>query len=550
MLWLMLVALFLVTGAVGHDPWWKKGEAYSFGIIYHFYTTNSWLIPTNAGIPFMEKPPLYYWTATLFGDLFRGIFPVHDAARFASVFYMAVTTFFLWKSCRIFFSAYPQRRAMEWMGVTLFLGTYGISIAGHSLITDLALMAGTTIVLYGISLLYLRQEQWKKAGIWLGIGIGIAFLSKGFVMPVILGISGIILFLLSPSLHQANFRRALLLGCSVALPFLVIWPLLLYMHSPVLFMEWFWDNNIGRLLGFSVKTLGAENRRGHFLLLLPRFSFPIFPLACMEILAGRKTWRRPEYFVPVVISVVGVVLLFSSASFRNVYLLPLFPGLAVLATQAMLRIPARFLSVWNNVVRVGFTIWAAGIWIVWWNLLLPAKQRIEWLVHYYNEILPPDFLPPEHQYGQCLIAITVALLWLISLRLKKTSPLDTARIFFTGLVLIWCTTNSLLLPWINETKSFRTVITQLEEFIHTTPYSNQCMGNYNLGENMAPMLEYMMKLEAPLPIIQLNDRTCPLIIHFALRDSPIDIDPHWKMVWRGTRLLDIKSNELRLYELH
>src|SRR5476651_2045052 len=103
-----LIVFFLIVGTVGHDPW-KQDETYSFGIIYHFYTTHSWLVPVSAGEAFMEKPPLYYWTAVLFCKLLSGVLPLYDAARLTSVLYMLLTCFAVWRTSQILFQKYTER---------------------------------------------------------------------------------------------------------------------------------------------------------------------------------------------------------------------------------------------------------------------------------------------------------------------------------------------------------------------------------------------------------------------------------------------------------
>jgi hypothetical protein len=249
------------------------------------------------------------------------------------------------------------------------------------------------------------------------------------------------------------------------------------------------------------------------------------------------------------ISLVGLIVLFISASFRTVYIMPLFPPFALLAAQGMMRLTERFFRVWNRIVRIGFTLAALGIWVIWWNLSYPPLHRpIPWLVRRFDHIFPPDLVPAGFQLIACTVAVIVALYWIISWRIKDNSPFGTARIFFTGAALVWCTSHTLLLPWINETKSFRTTVRHLEEYIKTSPYANTCIGHYRLGENMAPMIQYFMNLDHPLPIVNLEGNTCPLLLTFALVDEPTDIDPRWKMLWHGTRPLDIKSSELRLYE--
>ena len=78
----LLSAVFILSGLLGHDPW-KQDEPYSFGIIYNMYLTGDLVVPTLAADPFMEKPPAYYITALGFVHLLDDWLPLHDAARLA-----------------------------------------------------------------------------------------------------------------------------------------------------------------------------------------------------------------------------------------------------------------------------------------------------------------------------------------------------------------------------------------------------------------------------------------------------------------------------------
>ncbi len=77
-----LILVFIAAGLTGHDPW-KADEAYIFGVVQHILDTSDWLVPTLAGEPFMEKPPLFYWVASGFAYLLSGWLPLHDGARVA-----------------------------------------------------------------------------------------------------------------------------------------------------------------------------------------------------------------------------------------------------------------------------------------------------------------------------------------------------------------------------------------------------------------------------------------------------------------------------------
>src|SRR6185312_7721601 len=109
----------------------------------------------------------------------------------------------------------------------------GVLRYAHEMSTDVALLSGSTIALYGFSLL-VGAKRWWEAGLWLGVGTGVTLLAKGFFVPAMLGGAGIVLLLLMPSVRSRGTLYAI--GCAVLaiLPFL-LWPLLLYLHSPALF---------------------------------------------------------------------------------------------------------------------------------------------------------------------------------------------------------------------------------------------------------------------------------------------------------------------------
>src|SRR5258707_81481 len=96
---LALIAAWVALGLFGHGPW-KPDEAYTFGLVYHILQTGDWVVPTLAGEPFMEKPPLFFATAALFAKLFGWALPLHDAARLASAFYVLVTLYCVTKIAR------------------------------------------------------------------------------------------------------------------------------------------------------------------------------------------------------------------------------------------------------------------------------------------------------------------------------------------------------------------------------------------------------------------------------------------------------------------
>ncbi len=85
LLFISFLAMYLLPGIYSHSPW-KQDENYSFGIIQTMYETGKWLVPTNAGEPFMENPALLL-VAAITSHLFSSFMPLYDAARSASLFF-------------------------------------------------------------------------------------------------------------------------------------------------------------------------------------------------------------------------------------------------------------------------------------------------------------------------------------------------------------------------------------------------------------------------------------------------------------------------------
>ena len=90
----ILLALYIFTGLVGHDPW-KNEDAVTIGVVHAMVTNGDWLTPALAGRPYPDAP-LYYWVAAVSSSLLSWLLPVHDAVRLASgVFTLLALAFIL-----------------------------------------------------------------------------------------------------------------------------------------------------------------------------------------------------------------------------------------------------------------------------------------------------------------------------------------------------------------------------------------------------------------------------------------------------------------------
>lgn len=540
----MLVALFLLAGVLGHGPW-KQDEPYIFGVVYHYLKTRTWLVPVNAGLPFMEKPPLYYWTAVLCARIFGLFLPLYDAARLASVAYMGVVVAFMWKTGAALFAGAARSRQMAGACVFLLLGSVGVVRFAHEMVTDIPLLASTTVALYGMALLLCGKESAGVAGLWTGLGVGMAFMSKGLFMPGVLSVSGLVLLAALPELRTARTARAVGLAVLVALPFVLLWPLALYRYSPFLFNEWLWQNNIGRFQGFSVARLGADNTDFYFLWVTPFLAFPAAPLAALALWRTRAQWREPRFALPMAVGLVGLLTLLVSASGRAQYLLPLLPVTAILGAMGLARLRETVLVRWNGLVRILFSLSLLGIWALWAGLAFPHRNLfLDRYAGLFGQWLPLDFVPGGGHWVGYGFALAACLFWCLSLRWKGNSTTQTPRIWLAGCMAVWASVFTLLLPWIDVTRSYDTVFAEMVEAAGRDSASG-CIATFNLGESVGPLYEYYTA--TTLRGLKSSEGKCPYLFLKTMRDVPYNNDPRWRMIWKGSRPLDSKNEQLRLY---
>src|SRR5436309_1561230 len=148
-----VIAAWILFGLFGRDPW-KPDEAYTFGLVNHILQTGDWVVPTLAGEPFMEKPPLFFVSAAMFVRLFGSLLTPHDAARLASALFVGLSLLFAaLTACRL----YGNDRALAC--ALILVGCIGDLQPAHLLITDNALVAGISIGLYGLAVI-LERPAW------------------------------------------------------------------------------------------------------------------------------------------------------------------------------------------------------------------------------------------------------------------------------------------------------------------------------------------------------------------------------------------------------
>jgi 4-amino-4-deoxy-L-arabinose transferase-like glycosyltransferase len=526
-----LAAVYVLFGLVGHDPW-KQDETYLFGIIYNMLHTADWVVPMNAGEPFMEKPPLYDWIASTLAYTLQKWLPLHDGARLASGLFTALTLLFTALASRIWWGDGNGRYAM-----LVLIASLGLLYESHIMISDVPMLTGFAIASYGFAL-SLRQPVW--AGWWLGVGTGVGFLSKGLLVPGAIGVIAVLLPLLFSTWRQRAYLHTIIIASITVLPWLLIWPVALYLRSPTLFHEWFWLNNVGRFLGFSVPQLGAGNTRWFWAKTLPWFAFPVLPLALVSIWQQRQRLRHSAPLQFGLISfVVYLIVMQVSASARTAYGLPMLVSLALLAIPAITNLPAQLNRYTDYFARLLFTTLALISWYVWLMMVF-AGHPPDW--QWLARGLDMHYIMPIHPYAIGM-AIAASVIYFASWHWLPRLTSRAVTSLALGITLFWVLFSTLWMPWVDNAKSYRGVYLNMQPYLSTT---HGCIASQGLGESTRPMFEYYLGTTTQRLEITPDSPCNTLLIDGGANQQP-QLNANWHLRWQGARPGD--NDELfRLYQ--
>ena len=518
---ILLTTAYVLPGMVGYGPW-KPDEPYMFGLIHSLLESGDWVVPALAGEPFMEKPPLMVWTAAFTAKLSSPWLLPEHGARLAIGVFMLIALTSLAGAARRWWGPGSGRYA-----ILALIGSLGLLQHGHMMIPDIPLFAGIAVAFHGWAWI---REQPCKGGVLFGTGVGMALMAKGLLGPGMLGVTAILLPMAFKSWRTRNYQRGLLIAVVVSLPWLLVWPVALYIRSPELFMEWFWFNNVGRFLGFSVPALGASHESAHLLKTVPWFTFPLLPLALWAVWKlRRRTFIHEGMQVSIMAFLVMLGTLAVSASGRVVYLLPMLIPLAIAATPVVSKVPVHIGQIADWGARIVFGGLALLCWFIWLTLALTGTPPPWPLLAAH---LPMNYPFSVHLFGLAIaFLLTAGWLWTVVQlpRMKARAAISWA----SGLVLMWGTAFALLLPWIDAAKSYQATFREMSTVL---PDEMRCLATRGLGESERGMLHYIAGVEPERLEVKPNANCEVLLWQGISNEAPhgADIDG-WQLRWQGAR---------------
>jgi 4-amino-4-deoxy-L-arabinose transferase-like glycosyltransferase len=281
---------------------------------------HDWVTPTLGGIPWLEKPPLYYWQAMFAYRLFG----VSDwAARLPSAFDAFLLVLAVYWFLRRF------RPGLELDGALVVATTAGVAGFARAASTDMPLTASFSIAMLAWYAWFESGEK-KFLAAFYGF-LGLAMLAKGPVAPF-LGIAVIVIFAAlqrsARILRKTLWIPGILLGCAIALP----WYALVQLRNPQFFHEFIVEHNLAR---FGTNLYHHPEPFWYYIPVALLGWVPWSVLAIAALVAAVRQLRSPvgDRLRSFLLIWIGTIVIFFSISQSKLpgYVLPAIPAGAILA---------------------------------------------------------------------------------------------------------------------------------------------------------------------------------------------------------------------------
>lgn len=518
---ILLCAIWLCMGLIGHGPW-KQDEPAAISIVKSMLAGENLLTPIAVGQQSLENPPLYYLSAAASAKLLSPILPMHDGARLITGIWMALTLLMVGMTGRELWGSGTGRQT-----TFIFIGSLGLIVTAHLLLPEVSALTGTAMGLYALAL---ARRRPLRASALLGSGIGISFLSTGLLSPLIIVVTALLLPVLFANWRTRSYAIVLVLSALVAAPWLLIWPLLCWQAAPDLFSAW-WHN--------SIDAFGVVHH-GYFLNTLSWFSWPSLPLAVWGLWRYRsKLLTQPQFQLLLSFFMVGFVLIGYAADTREIYAMTLLLPLAALAGGSVESLKRGAAGALNWFGLMLFGIMGALIWLGWFAMMTgwPAKlaERMQVL---------SGVATSSVNWLVLTCAIGVTAVWLMIASNAKRSNRAAINDWAVGMTMVWSLLMLLWLPWIDSAKTYAGVMNSLKQAL---PANYSCITSPNLGSAQYALLDYYADIRLQRSNTAEAMRCDLYLVQDERGQTRIEPGQDWQLIWQGRRATD-RRESFRLYQ--
>jgi len=516
----LLVLVYLLPGAIGHDPW-RGDDIEHFAVTHALLRGEWWLVPTLAGEPVGAFGPFHYWLSALFATLLGWLLPVHDAARLATPFAAAFATLWITRCAARLYGRHTRAAA-----ALLTIGTLGLAVHVHENQPMITLMALQAMTLAGLARI---PAQPLKGSVQAGLGVALAFLTAGptgvlLTLPL-LALAAVAV----PEIRTPRASGALILGLSIAVGGSVLWPALISMSQPELLDLW-WSRTWGAFA--SAPMSRAELPR--LFETLGWFLWPLWPIALWALWRARRHIGRLPWLLPLAALGMALIWIHANGSFSAAMMLPAVPALALLAAGGVPTLRRGAANAFDWFAVMTFGLFALLIWLGW------SAQVAAWPTGLARSLerMAPEFVL-QGSGGQAVLGGTIMLLW-VALVWRLPRGADRAPTNWAlGMTMLWCLTVTLLLPWVDHTRNYRPMAESLG--LALAQEQPSCVAAAHLDLSHRAALDYYLGLRPEL--VRSPDTRCQYLLvqddDERLARQPEGWLPAWRYRHAGGKRLEI-----------
>lgn len=399
---------------------WAPDEPRYAEVALESFARGDFVHLTLCGDPYPDKPPLAFLFAALAGAPFGF---AAFALRLPTLLASLLTA---WCVARLALRHHDSETAL--LAAPLHLTTLLVLHLGGRLQIDPLLAAFTTAAITAI--------ETGKAPWIAGACTGLAALAKGpiawlFIAVWLLLRRGVV------RTHVHRHRSSYLAASALAVLPLAAWATLALLREPSLARELLFEQHLGRIL--TARSHPAPVYEP--LLELSVFTLPWTPLVVRGVIDGLRSprgsfARRSTWFVLTALAFFSVV-----ADKRELYLLPVYPLLAILAARVAIARP---------VAAGRFTLVVIGLW--------STALVITPLFHVTLSTAAPGVDIPLHAIAVVGVGTALVLLWI---HRRAGPPQQVLRAELVGFALSSTAIAVLVLPPLDTLKCSRAVAAEL-----------------------------------------------------------------------------------------
>jgi 4-amino-4-deoxy-L-arabinose transferase-like glycosyltransferase len=521
---LVLCAVWLCMGLLGHEPW-KPFESHSISTIKTILDAGNLLAPGAASNVEIANPPLYYLSAAAIAKLFSplSILPLHDAARGATGLWMLITLLMIGMTGRELWGKGFGRQT-----TFVFIGAIGLVLSAHTLMPAVSALAGIATSFYALAL---AKRRPYRASILLGLGLAVGFLSTGLQPFAIIIATCFALPALFSAWRNKSYLQMLALALLVASPFILGWSLICRYYYPDTFNHW-WQLS---LLQFN------HINHAYFLKTLLWYAWPALPLAAWGFWRyANQLLHKPRFQL--------IVTFFASALFfiglgydKEVFALPLLIPLTAMAggsIETLKRGTAGALS-WFGLILFGLMSFL--IWLGWLAMLTGSPAKIKERLTFLSGMSQLNF-----NVIAFAIAVAITLIWLFAIFRSQFSNRSSATNWAIGMTCVWTLLMTLWLPMIDSARSYREVFFGVAKAL---PAKYACVKSQGLGAAQRDLLHYYANLKTVNAESE-QALNCDLyLIEDEKGRNNVEPGADWKLIWSGKRVSE-RRESFRLFQLN